>query len=769
MTTEVKTAGGQADAKEPVKPTPSKAVVRKTTRGAADELWEMAKHFRAKGFIQSARGNLEAIPEPLRVNKHWHSLAEVYHDLGWFDDASAACNRINESLLTENGLHLYLKLKGKLAVAQGHIAEAKKYVQLRRAFFVEQSLAATVELFQLTQHESPDEIDRFAAVLLRARPEHMVLVEVYAQFLFEQNRLSELDAFLCYYGSRFRRSHKLFMLKANLAWIRQDEIGLETAFEIAQREMPYSRPFAEFVQRYRTQIPAAEEIAQDMRDSLLSADINPKLQSVDDTNRAWMLQVLEDNDAAIEKLDAIIDSDDFPILALLVRGLAHFANGDSQSSRADLLEVVKQAPRQLLAYRILLQIGMEQYPDTSFSDEVIALRNNHNPQFTQAQKDGRLGFYDVEFGQTLWFKGKYYEGYRAKIQKQTCSYLAAKFPAQYNVYEMPRMSDLDHNSVLILGDDGVGDELRYAYAYANLPETTKAVITCEPRLHGLLSRSFPQHEFVPVIRRWPDLPIKIEDDRADIDNGDFARIITSDLFKRIPDFDRLRFQQDILAAGWLENDIRAPALSGAGDGAFIVPDANLVKQCKNYFNSETGTMPETLKVGLIWRSGLVNARRAKQYLLVEQLKALLEVGGVDFFSLQHDLTDDERDFCAEHGVSVRDDIDWRGDFETVAAFTSHLDYVIGISSSSFEIAASVGTECWLIGASPEALGLRLGDSDQDRDRITWNTTVIRPSAQELDDAREQQKKWPKEAAVYQAAIKLAALVQEPSTPPDISE
>lgn len=732
-------------------PPPNPPAPSPSEKESRELLLKVSKDFQGRGYLRSALSSLELIPEPMRVNKHWHALADLYLAMGKYEDAAASLDRMQVRDLSQNGFRLYLITAARLAQAQGDTRKALDLVQRRRAAFPEHILEATVEYYRLYRHAHSDaEFMEFSDILFRTLPSHQLLAEIYAQHLYESNMLAKLKAFLQLYHPRFRRSGKLFVLEATCAWIDQDDARLANAFEIARHEKLVTRQVAEMVQRLRQHRPDAEEFAQEMIRLASDEDPAENITRLDPVQRAWVLLSLDEVEAALAILDTHIERENGPVLAFLVRGLAHHAAGNSAQSEADLKLVVKEAPQQVLAYRTLLQIGLERYPEMSGPDELIRYRNEHNPVFTRRDKLGRSGFHDVEAGQVMWFKGQYMEGYRAKLQKQTCVYLAAKFPAQYNVLEKPELADLEQKSVLVLGDDGVSDEVRYAYGYRMLPENCRAVITCEPRLHGLLSRSFPRHEFIAVTRRWPDLPIKVEDNRSGIDNVDFARIISQDLFDRIPTFDRLRFQQDLVAGRWLRQPGGAPCTEGAGTGAFLKPDQKLVRKWKSRMRFRANGAAAPLKVGLIWRSALQNARRSRQYLKIEQLAPLLEVKGAVLYSLQYDISEDEAAFCKSNGIRLLDDVDWRNDLETVAAVTSQLDLVIGISSSSYEIAAAVGTECWLLGVSPEALGLRLGDSDKDFDRITWNSRIIRPDLPAARSAAPDAP-WPKENAVARAA------------------
>lgn len=181
---------------------------------------------------------------------------------------------------------------------------------------------------------------------------------------------------------------------------------------------------------------------------------------------------------------------------------------------------------------------------------------------------------------------------------------------------------------------------------------------------------------------------------------DFARIITDEIFGQIKDFDRLLFQQDLVAAHWGRQPGAAPSSEGAGEGAFLVPDPKAVAMWRDRLQKNSSEPGKRLKVGLNWRSGLINARRQKQYLSLSDVQEILKIENIDFYALQHGMTQEEQVLCAESGVIMLENVDWQDDFETIAAVCANMDLVVGISSSSFEVAAAVGVECWLAGISP---------------------------------------------------------------------
>lgn len=57
--------------------------------------------------------------------------------------------------------------------------------------------------------------------------------------------------------------------------------------------------------------------------------------------------------------------------------------------------------------------------------------------------------------------------------------------------------------------------------------------------------------------------MRLNDDRSEIDDLDFARVVTADLFRQIPSFDELRYQQDLIAAIWSTEPDGEPRKEGA--------------------------------------------------------------------------------------------------------------------------------------------------------------------------------------------------------------
>ena len=712
------------------------------------------------GYVKNAVKYLLLVPENKRVNKHHQTLANAYITQGSYPEAQVELEKINTETLTDQGTRIFLRSQAQLKEHTGDINGAIHTYQMMQTLFRDKILEYGLEILKLHQKSGHTEsFIGYAKLFMNSYPNHSFVIDIYATHLYDTNQLETLKLFLGYYLPRFCLSTKLCMLEAKCALIDHDLPRFDRAMVFLQRGKVYNRTTAEQVQRWRGYVESAEHTAQQMTAHCLETLETDKDGAL--INTAWTLSILGENDPAVHALDDYIEAGGQFLLAYMVRGLILHATGDTTRSLADLRYVIKHAPRQALAYRAILQMLFQNHPDMSAARELIAYRNTYNPQFTTTGEDGRLGFYDVEVGQSLWFEGRYLEGYRAKLNKATCRYIEQKFPKQYTSFQDYGLSG-DDKRILILADDGISDEIRWASSYTDLPTDRTIVATCEPRLLSLFERSFPDISFTPVARRWPDLLQPAMPDRAGIDNVDFGRIITHSIFREIPTYDRLVFQQDLIAAQWQQQPGNAPSIMGPGTGAYLVPNPKLKKKWQRALDKRANGA--RLRVGLNWRSGLINPRRMKQYLSLFDLTDLLGIDDIQFYALQHGMSDEERGLCEQTGiVTLEEEIDWQYDFESIAAACSCMDLVLGISSSSFEVAAAVGVECWLAGISPEAVGLRLGDSTLEHDRISWNTRVIRPDMDkdqtDPDAPKTDDGVWPRQAALDKLRDELRAKMQ----------
>ena len=266
--------------------------------------------------------------------------------------------------------------------------------------------------------------------------------------------------------------------------------------------------------------------------------------------------------------------------------------------------------------------------------------------------------------------------------------------------------------LLLIPVYGVSDEVREAYHYAELADQYRSVTAvCDPRLLNILQTTFPTIRFVPYARRVKLL--HINDERVNPIQG-------------VPP----------ILANYLPDDLRELVLS---EDTIITPSQNFVGQRLANHDYDlrpgayltNGRTPAKRKpgakkrVGVLWRSHLTAGFRGMMYLSFEDMKPIFDVEGIEFVSLQHKLSDDERAYLDAHGV-VHPDVDLFNDFDGISDLIGTLDLVLGLSTFPIEFAAALGCPVWMLGFSPENFYLRTLGGQRREDILTANSTVIAP-------------------------------------------
>lgn len=228
--------------------------------------------------------------------------------------------------------------------------------------------------------------------------------------------------------------------------------------------------------------------------------------------------------------------------------------------------------------------------------------------------------------------------------------------------------DISDKTIMVWNDQGVGDAFRNATILPELQRAAKKVIL-EPPIKSipLMARSFPDIEVRRQSYDLQTLEATVEDYDVHISFADLAVYFRTD----IADFERATH----------------PSLK-------VNPD--LVKDYAMRLKA-TGDKPI---VGIAWRSGQLEAWRARWYLDITQFSPLLETPGVTFVNLQYSVLEKELNWVKKSlGVDVLtwDDIDLKDDLDAAAALTDCCDLVISSNTSVADIAGSVNVPCWRFG------------------------------------------------------------------------
>jgi tetratricopeptide (TPR) repeat protein len=226
-----------------------------------------------------------------------------------------------------------------------------------------------------------------------------------------------------------------------------------------------------------------------------------------------------------------------------------------------------------------------------------------------------------------------------------------------------RGEELGGKTILVWGEQGVGDEMIFANTFPDLIAAARhVVVECEPRLVALFSRSFPGAEVLP---------------RTDVPH---PRALAPDIDVQTPAGNIPR---------WLRGSLdRFPNHSG-----YLKADPAAVERWRKRLDALGGG----LKVGVSWRSMVMNATRALDYIQIEQAGPIFAVPGVQFVNLQYSDCRQELALArARFGVELKvwDDLDLKDDLDGVAALISALDLVVSVSTAVSVMAGALGKPVW---------------------------------------------------------------------------
>lgn len=219
--------------------------------------------------------------------------------------------------------------------------------------------------------------------------------------------------------------------------------------------------------------------------------------------------------------------------------------------------------------------------------------------------------------------------------------------------------ELRGRTLLVWPEQGVGDEIVFSTCLPELAaQGARLILLSDPRLVGLLQRSFPQVEVRP-----------------------FGR-------ETVPDAD---FQT---ASGTLAAHLR-PALAAFPERAApLRPDPRLVEHWQGHLLQ----LGPGLKVGFLWRGRLQTAERSSFYAPLPAMADILRTPGCRFISLQYGEAEAElQAFQAASGIPVVqvEELDLLNDFAGVAALMGALDLIITPGTAAGPLAAALGRPTWM--------------------------------------------------------------------------
>jgi tetratricopeptide (TPR) repeat protein len=266
-----------------------------------------------------------------------------------------------------------------------------------------------------------------------------------------------------------------------------------------------------------------------------------------------------------------------------------------------------------------------------------------------------------------------WDAYEARLDPQyaDCTHYLANRP------RWSPEDDLRGRSLLVVGEQGLGDEVMFA---GLIPEVLDALgpdgrltLAVEPRLVFLFQRSFPRAHVEP--------------------HGTYKighRTVRAVM--GLEDWDGIDLWTPMAS---LLRGFRTSLEAFPDRRAFLQPDPERVA----HWRAELAAMGEGPKVGVLWKSLKIDSGRARYFSPFQQWRPVLTVPGVTFVNLQYgEAAAELAEAKAKLGVDIRQPpgLDLKLDLDDVTALTAALDLVVGPANATTNLAAAAGVPVWLI-------------------------------------------------------------------------
>lgn len=222
------------------------------------------------------------------------------------------------------------------------------------------------------------------------------------------------------------------------------------------------------------------------------------------------------------------------------------------------------------------------------------------------------------------------------------------------------------NSLLVYGEQGIGDEIMFASCLNDLTDqVSKVAVLCQPRLVRLFRRSFPKIHFISKSGDHPQ-PDRVDDWMADA----------------------------CIAIGSLPQYFRLSEQSFPGS-PFLLSDC----QTTEAWYARLNNLGKGLKIGISWRGGAearaINARSID----LQRFSPLFTQSDLIFINVQYGCHSDEIEAFNQMGTKplvIFPEIDPLQDMDGFASLLSALDLLITVDNSTAHLAGALGVTTWLL-------------------------------------------------------------------------
>jgi tetratricopeptide (TPR) repeat protein/glycosyltransferase involved in cell wall biosynthesis len=209
--------------------------------------------------------------------------------------------------------------------------------------------------------------------------------------------------------------------------------------------------------------------------------------------------------------------------------------------------------------------------------------------------------------------------------------------------------DLDAKTILLCPEQGLGDAIQFIrYAELVKQKGGRVIVWCLPHLQRLFARVAGIDELIISPEAAPDFQVRAH----------------------------LMSLPHLLGTTLESIPAQVPYLAPPPGGEFT-------------FNQTAN-----LKVGIVWCGNTNNSQNKLRSFPLNLLAKILDIPGADFYSLQKEMTAEERALLEQ--MPVTDLSSYLHDFADTAAAISALDLVISVDTSVAHLAGALGKSVWIL-------------------------------------------------------------------------
>jgi hypothetical protein len=231
---------------------------------------------------------------------------------------------------------------------------------------------------------------------------------------------------------------------------------------------------------------------------------------------------------------------------------------------------------------------------------------------------------------------------------------------KYRAKDEPEWDGTPGKTVVIYGEQGLGDELSFA---SMLPDAIrvckKVIVDCDERLVGIFRRSFPKAKFYGT--RW-------------------KREAAWDAEDMNPDYS--------ISIGQLGALFRNKDEDFDGE-PYLVPDRERHLMWREYFKLKPSPV-----IGIAWSGGLDWTGKQFRQWTLDQLQPIFDSVNAHWVCLQYKDAEDEIKAFGGAEIHQYKFATLTKDYDDTAALVSACDLVIGMQTSVCHLSAAMGIETW---------------------------------------------------------------------------